>query len=80
MKYLTEEKFVVGARDAEAQKRYVEGWERTFGEKKDETPTPVERFTWSHDSPNCDNNCDCYERAYAAAQRRSVERAQRTNR
>lgn len=25
-------------------------------------PTPV-RFTWSHDSPNCDNNCDCYERA-----------------
>lgn len=43
---------------------YRDNWERIFGEKKTEETKPVAvRFAWTHDSPNCDNYCDCYERA-----------------
>ena len=42
MKYLNEERFLVNSHDAEAQKRYAEGWERTFGDKKDEPAAPAD--------------------------------------
>jgi hypothetical protein len=35
-KYLEEERFIVGARDPQAQKNYADNWERTFGDKSDE--------------------------------------------
>lgn len=39
-KYLHEEKFIVGARDPQAQKNYADNWDRIFGEKEEELPEP----------------------------------------
>jgi len=38
MKYLESERFLVTSHDPDAQKRYAENWERTFGEKPEPEP------------------------------------------